>query len=965
MMNRLSVRVSAGLTVAILLMAAMPVAADSLPRPQVNQEPPDARLQRLVEATGTQASNLVLGDESTQTLPGGASIVQLKAVDQTTGKVIGATFDAATGESVDPIVTRQQAQAAWRAVHGALVPAAVAKLERLDAADTVAIAIWLRGNVEPLPKQPVVRSESQASGEYAASAPQDESGASMPGVEGHRFAVPLDDGTLPEAVKQQLAAVPVDGSAPAERESDQADQADKPEVEHQHTDAQSEAIAAMQAFEAANTAYVRNQVATLQSSFGHAMALRGIAADYVSDTAPIVYATVTRAQAEDLAQLPSVEAIYATPGFGAHELSVAPRSQVVPPLHSAGYRGDNINVAVVEGGRIYTANPYLTVVGIRNGALPADDHTTGVAGIIASTHPTFRGLAPNARIWSANGTYGDDPSMSAAMDYGSTNAAILNNSYFVEDGSSPDLTNFDRHLDYIVRTNYDFVTKSAGNLGGPPCGTTSYVTSPGKGWNVMTVGNYDDQDTIGWGDDAMSGCSSFGNPGKDKPEVAAIGSVISSTLNTSIAANAIGDIGSGTSFAAPMVAAIAADLMDANTDLTNRPEVIKSLIMATALHNIEGSARLSDKDGVGGMVASAAAVSVERDHWDDRLIDNTTTFPITYTQFVYKGERVRFVINWLANANAAYTTDALPADLDLVARRADDTFIASSISIQNGFEIVDFVAPASEIYKFVVSRFGAYTGGLTWLGVAWWRGVYRITPDFGYTDPDAKPLGTQLAVYPDDWSPSNYWRVMATRSNGASDHDLYLYSASLFSDPSTRNLVVSSNAFSTTSKLDYVAVDGNHWSASAPEHYIVESFGGAGGYNLTFSNRGVTLANDGCYGPYSLGAANVAAVFDLYMLPWRAKKITIVPTNGNNDFEVRLFRSNAASASTHAQRRSSALLSADAHGVGSAAESLTYAHYLASADFLGLVVATKQSAATGFYACVSTSGRYAPIVIKG
>ena len=51
-----------------------------------------------------------------------------------------------------------------------------------------------------------------------------------------------------------------------------------------------------------------------------------------------------------------------------------------------------------------------------------------------------------------------------------------------------------------------------------------------------------------------------------------------------------------------MVAALAADLISADYLLSTKPAALRSIIMATALHNIEGDARLSDWDGVGNGV---------------------------------------------------------------------------------------------------------------------------------------------------------------------------------------------------------------------------------------------------------------------------------------------------------------------------------------------------------------------------
>ena len=312
-----------------------------------------------------------------------------------------------------------------------------------------------------------------------------------------------------------------------------------------------------------------------------------------------------------------------------------------------------------------------------------------------------------------------------------------------------------------------------------------------------------------------------------------------------------------------MVAALGADLIQAKTTLSDKPEASTAIIMATALHNIEGDATLSRVDGVGAINGSAALVSAERDHWRDVGIDSTTVFPLQYTQHAYRGERVRFVIRWLSNPDGAYTNDPLPADLDLRAYRADGTtLITSSTSAIDNFEIVDFIAPASEVYNFRVSLYGAWSGNNTWLGVGWWRGIYRILPDVAYSDPQATPMGTHLGILPSDFSPSNYWRVLGVRPAATGDHDLLLYDRSWFDDPGLRQFLAFSNYSSNA--VDFIAVDGNHWSPSAEEFYVITRYSGTVGYDVNWSNLGQNLYSGGTYGPFNLTTSEVVKVFDIY-----------------------------------------------------------------------------------------------------
>jgi hypothetical protein len=560
--------------------------------------------------------------------------------------------------------------------------------------------------------------------------------------------------------------------------------------------------------------------------------------------------------------------------------------------------------------------------------------------------------------------------MAAAVDWGSANATVLNNSWYWDTApNNPFFWAADRHQDYLVRYGYDFVTVAAGNLGNgctaPGGFWSSYVPSPAKGYNVMTVGNHDDVDTVGWVDDLMQVCSSFGDPVGDtftyhgKPELSAVGSGIWSTLVQTDPLLAVGAVGSGTSYAAPMVAATAATMIEATPTLGSEPEAVKAILMATALHNVEGPSLYSDVDGAGGMVSSAAVATVERGDWGDLYVDSTTAFPLSFHGWAYQGERVRCAIVWLSNPDAAYTTDQLPADLDLVAFRADgSTVVGSSSSSANGFEIVEFVAPATEYYEFRVSRFGPWSGGATWLGAGWWRGVWWIAADTGYTDPPPTPLGTHLAVDPAAGSPTNYWRAIGIRPDPGADNDLELFTASHFDDPTLR--IPLTGSYYPSGWVDLMAVDGNHWSSSQEEHYRVLEFSGGGGYRLSRSNAGVYIpaSAPGTYGPFSMLGAEVVKVFDVGLWPGLGmeRRVTVAPTGATptSDLELLLFQSDATDPVSWRQPRFTAVAWADAAGVGTSPETIAHHNPTAGFDYYGLVVANKTDEPVDFYVHVTS-----------
>ncbi len=284
---------------------------------------------------------------------------------------------------------------------------------------------------------------------------------------------------------------------------------------------------------------------------------------------------------EELGYAEGVDAVYDASMPSGPALEIARSTQngnlvEDPDWHTTGYNGSGVNVAVVEGERMWNANPYLAVTGTRDTSRAFKDHPTAVGGMIASTHGTVRGLAPGATMYSANGDdYATIAALEAAMDWAVAaprQRDVMNHSFYADCGASTSLTTIDRHMDYLVRNLFKTAVVASGNFNDTTCGGNPVISvnAPGKGFNALTVGAFDDKNTPGWSDDtmAMNGAavvwSQYNHDGRYKPEIAASGVAINSTTRT---APYTGDTGSGTSYASPMVAATAANIIDANPDL--------------------------------------------------------------------------------------------------------------------------------------------------------------------------------------------------------------------------------------------------------------------------------------------------------------------------------------------------------------------------------------------------------------
>ncbi|UXI67554.1 S8 family serine peptidase [Tahibacter amnicola] len=904
----------------------------------------------LAQRTGIDASDIVDAESNEARLLDGSQLQEIKGVNRRDGSTVYAAFR--NGMPVDARQAKREAAQFWRSVHGAQTPNTVKRAASLKKGERIAVDVWYLADV---PKEWAVLAQ--------ATSPSEKQLASLSELresEKVRTAVAASRGKV-EAVA--LATVPSDlmtGKASANLvvEKEKGSVAEFA-IDAAQQDYSRTALAAAAQADRDHRATLRALLAPTRERLLARLRAEKLTIKHASDLVPSVVVEVDAAALARLSRWTEIDSIDVMPTRFGDDLGNARPSQNITPIADVGYTGNGVTVSVTEGGRVFDDNPFLTVAQTQDDDETASGHATGVAGIIASRHGTHRGIAPDAAIVSANGDYPD------RLDWGSDNARVLNHSFFADDDSTQSFNSGDRRLDYISRFLNDLAVKSAGNVGNGCSNngfTSDFVTSPGKGYNTLTVGNYDDNNNLTWTSDMMSNCSSFGNPRGDgatgnheKPEVAAVGTTITSTLVSSDAASAVGGIGSGTSFAAPMVSGLAAALIEADPDLDDKPAALKAILMAGALHNIEGSSRLSGVDGAGGITGTASAAIVERGHWSHETV-NGDSFPRTWYVLAKKGERVRFVMHWQSSPLLPFIADSLPGDLDLRAYRGDGTtLVASSTSTPNPFEIVEFTAPETDIYVVKGTLFGEWEGVSTHMAAAWWSGVNRITDGSWYTRSTPTPLGDHFDLHPAEMGVSTNWRGVAIRPNSG-DYDLRLYSSSWFADPNGRQQIAASSYGGTG--VDFIVVDGNHWPAGETEHYRMTRFSGSGSVQLGASHPGVTFSalGNGTYGPYSLNSIRALEVFDIQFAANSTRTIKIIPAAGNEaaDFGVALYRSNAADSASLAQRRSQAVKSADATGAGGS-EQISYTYDGATSDYLGLAVFNKTyNDAASFYVQIST-----------
>jgi len=461
----------------------------------------------------------------------------------------------------------------------------------------------------------------------------------------------------------------------------------------------------------------------------NALLRAGHAVNGRSETAPIVFATLPAGLVKQVSERTDVQLTYLAEDTGYQDhMDIAAPSIKADQVWNQGITGVGGRIAIVEDSRVDFNNSCLpNNLGTRIPNDPeVDDHATACAGMAAGTNSIFRGIAPSAGIYSANSRNYYPENLSAALDAAVANANILNNSWGMGCNDNGLMDIHARHADYIVRYIWDTVTASAGNNG--LCPGTEYVTSIGTAYNIITVGNYDDVGTVTSTDNVMNPKSSYKDPpsvhgDREKPEVAAPGTNITSTIMATPGTCATEEVGSGTSFSAPMVAGVAADLIHVRPSLAVFPESMKALILAGARDNVEGAVRWSERDGAGGVDALASYQSAVNNRYRWHYVtaasfDSAGFFNIDMG-WVNAGQRVKVALVWDSNASPGsnnYSVDWLFADLDL--NVVGPGVAQWSASWDNSYEIVDFTAPASGNFQIKVRKY-RFDGGSEYLAVAW------------------------------------------------------------------------------------------------------------------------------------------------------------------------------------------------------------------------------------------------------
>jgi hypothetical protein len=246
---------------------------------------------------------------------------------------------------------------------------------------------------------------------------------------------------------------------------------------------------------------------------------------------------------------------------------------------------------------------------------------------------------------------------------------------------------------FVYNTNIAHFAAAGNNDDG-----TFAVIGSAKAYNVFAIGAYADEASP----DAIAPFSSFADPltTADKPDFVAPGVDIDVGNWTGL---------SGTSFAAPLAAGFAADLLERRSFLRMRPALLKAFLLVNSVR-VDGPGPFGDKDGAGRLDFSNTGSG--RWYWwsgangsffaDDRDGDSKLEIVVTYP--LVAGATYQVAISWLVLGTYVETNLEPNMDLDLQVVAPNGSQWQSQ-SFRQNYEMVRFVAPVAGDYSFRIERF--------------------------------------------------------------------------------------------------------------------------------------------------------------------------------------------------------------------------------------------------------------------
>jgi len=404
-------------------------------------------------------------------------------------------------------------------------------------------------------------------------------------------------------------------------------------------------------------------------------------------------------------------------GAGTDISSILSKIQLSTLGHYNGYDGDGVGIYVAEAKCIASSPPLVNSSNYRGGCsslFATSSHHNKVVNVLQST-------APNARISAYfSNMHPENPhDFSPPIEIGSHSYMSVLDS--ITAGEAMKYKDSDFAMDKYIYDNQmiNFVcvgnkSKTLTSCGASRCDTTSYVASPGKAVNAITVGAVHSS-----GGDYPNRYTWYSQwkpskVGNRKPEIA---------MYTDIN---LGMYSSYTSFdgcsaATPLAAGFTASLLERFPGYKRQPALVKAALMVSEkIPILNADSIVSATRGfiAKGIANFPSEDTIGRKLWNgensDYFINDTITF--MWSSNVQANKHYKIAIAWLTEPSYTNSYNKMSQDLDLFVYQ-NGQLLDSSTSPDNPFEIVDVVPPSNAPLKIIIRRY-RNNGGKVLLGYA-------------------------------------------------------------------------------------------------------------------------------------------------------------------------------------------------------------------------------------------------------
>ncbi len=207
------------------------------------------------------------------------------------------------------------------------------------------------------------------------------------------------------------------------------------------------------------------------------------------------------------------------------------------------------------------------------------------------------------------------------------------------------------------------------------------ITSPGKGLNVLTVGNY----LYTSHEKVNSSSYRDSNLLTMKPELSGPGEYYLTTR---------GGVDSGTSYSSPFVTGMLANLLSEQPFLKGKPYLIKAVALSATSIKLDSS---EEEIGLGGINQNTLMYNATLNYFEKIQPKKGEEFIVTRN--LIKGEKVKAAIAWEVEPHYTFIKQRIGKNYDMVVVDPDNNIVCWNSHMYNPFEVCEFTAQKSGKYK--------------------------------------------------------------------------------------------------------------------------------------------------------------------------------------------------------------------------------------------------------------------------